>query len=306
MLAHIRARAGLGLSLLLLFLCRAPGALAEGEPEPPSEPHRQRASQLIVENHLAEACDELSLAYESSHDPMLLLRIGRLRQRLGQKDEALAAYRRFLAEAQSPHPGLKAEAHDAIRQLAPPPPPRPPPPQQLDVPPPQLPPPPLLYDPKLGPLPLGDQRRIAAHYELRRNPRLMKIGALLFAAGYLPALVVPLGLSGSLDMENAPTPAANYTVMIPLLGPLISGIIAPATNQNGHGGQVFSSWSAPWLLTSGLLQGVGFALLVHGAIRRPTLVEDKTPPAPPRLPHLSVLPWLGPGGGGLALTAELR
>lgn len=288
------------LLLCLLSMGRAPVALAEGEPEPPSEPHRQRASQLIVENHLTEACDELSLAYESSHDATLLLRIGRLRQRLGQKEEALAAYRRFLAEAQSPHPGLKAEAHDAIRQLAPPP---PPPPPQLDAPPPQLPPPPLLYDPKLGPLPLGDQRRIAAHYELRRNPRLLKIGALLFAAGYLPAVVVPLGLSGSLDMENAPTPAANYTVMIPLLGPLISGIIAPATNQNGHGGQVFSSWSAPWLLTSGLLQGVGFALLVHGAIRRPTLVEDKTPPAPPRL---SLLPWLGPGGVGLALTAQLR
>lgn len=290
-------------SLILLTLGIS-DALAQPEAAP--EPHRQRASQLIVENHLAEACDELLLAYEATREPLLFLRIGRLRQRLGQKDEALAAYRRFLAEAQSPHPGLQAEALDAIRELAPPP----PPPPVYDGPPPQLPPPPQFYDPSLGPVPgplpqqLGDQRRVAAHYELRRNRRLLRIGALLFSAGYLPALVVPLGLSGSLEMENAPNPASNYTVMIPLLGPLISGIIAPATNENGHAGQVFSSWSAPWLLTSGLLQGIGFALMVYGAIRRPTLVEDKV--QAPAAPRLSVLPWLGPGGGGLALEAQLR
>lgn len=302
----LRRPAAASLHLPLLLLLAASDALAQ--PAAPPEPHGQRASQLIVENHLSEACDELMLAYEASHEPLLLLRVGRLRQRLGQKDDALAAYRRFLAEAKEPHPGLKAEALDAIRELAP----LPPPPPVYDGPPPQLPPPPQLYDPALGPLPpqlqqqFGDQRRISAHYELRRSPRLMKIGALLFSAGYLPALVVPLGLSGSLDMENAPNPATNYTVMIPLLGPLISGIIAPATNQNGHGAQVFSSWSAPWLLTSGLLQGVGFALLVYGAVRRPTLVEDKVQATPPAAPRVSVLPWLGPGGGGLALEALLR
>jgi hypothetical protein len=227
----------------------------------PPESHLQRASRLILQDHLSEACAELFAAYQESLDPVLLLRIGRLQQRLGQKEAAADAFTRFLREAPTAHPGLKAEAEDALRALSPPP----PPPPAIDLLPPPLPPPPQVQvDGLTTPFALPP----APPAGPRRNRRLMKIGALLFGAGYLPALVIPLALSGSLDQPNAPSPASNYTVMIPLFGPLVTGIVAPATDPGGHAGQLISSWSVPWILTSGVLQATGFTLFVIGAIPR--------------------------------------
>jgi hypothetical protein len=250
------------LRVVQLWLLLSSGALPAAEPPGPpplDKTHLERATELIVEQRLAEGCVELQLAHDETRDPLLLLRIARLRQRLGDKEAARAAYKRFLIEAKSPHPGLKAEAEEALRALNPPPPPPPP----IGDTAPALPPPPLFEQ-------LSEPGAEGAIYRgpPRRNKRLMKIGGLLLSAGYLPALVIPLGLSTSLDRENAPTRAANYTLLIPLAGPFISGILAPATNDNGHAGQIASSWSVPWMATSGLLQVTGFTLLVFGAMKR--------------------------------------
>lgn len=225
--------------------------------------HLERATELIVEQKLAEGCVELQLAYDETHDSMLLLRIGRLRQRIGDKEAAVIAYKRYLVEAKAPHPGLKTEAEEALRTLEPPPPP-PPPFSPIDTAPP-LPPPPNFE--QLAELSAREGLGVYRGPP-RRNKRLMTIGSLLLSAGYLPALIIPLALSTSLDRENAPSPAANYTLLIPLLGPFVSGIIAPAQNENGHRGQIASSWSVPWMATSGLLQVTGFTLLVFGAMKR--------------------------------------
>jgi hypothetical protein len=269
---------------MLTILCLPDSAqAAEAKPAlpalAPGAAHLQAASRLILEGRLPEAAGELEQAYKASADPVLQLRIGRLQQRRGERELALAAYRRFLAEAKSPHPGLKAEAEAAIKELSPPPekPPITEPPAQAAGPstPAQLPAGPagradkppgaaLPLVPKDGETSLAE----GAPMGRRRNLRLVKIGSLLFSAGYLPAVVIPLALSGSLDNENAPSPASNYTLLVPLLGPFLSGIIAPVTNENGHRGQVASSWSAPWMLTSGVLQVAGFALMVYGAVPR--------------------------------------
>lgn len=231
----------------------------------PAESHLARASRLILaggETNLSAACTELALSYDESHEPILLLRLGRLHQRLGQKTEAEAAYKRFLAESKAPHPALRTEAEEALRALAPPPP---------SIPPlatdsgalASLPPFPEVY----GQAPMLPQ---ASKRERRKDPRLMKIGSLLLAAGYLPAFVIPLALSTSLDQENAPSPAANYTLLIPVLGPFVSGMVAPLSNENGHAGQVASSWSVPWMATSGVLQVAGLSLIIMGALPRTT------------------------------------
>ncbi|HNI60816.1 MAG TPA: hypothetical protein PKW11_12790, partial [Pseudomonadota bacterium] len=51
-----------------------------------------------------------------------------------------------------------------------------------------------------------------------------------------------------------------------------SAIAAPAQTDDGNGRAVMSSWSVPWLLTSGLLQATGLAILISGA--RPHLLLD--------------------------------
>src|SRR5262249_53202665 len=90
-------------ALLVLLLC-----LANGLAQPVPESRLARANRLILEGQgqdaaqqntaWNEACAEFAQAYEEDgrRDPVLLLRIGRLRQRLKQNAEAIAAYQRFL------------------------------------------------------------------------------------------------------------------------------------------------------------------------------------------------------------------
>lgn len=101
--------------------------------------------------------------------------------------------------------------------------------------------------------------------ERRRDPRLMKIGGLLLAIGYAPAVAVALALSSQAGQPGGPNLASNYTLLVPALGPVASGIIAPATSPPGSAGAVVTGWTLPILLSLGLIQGTGGALLIHGA-----------------------------------------
>ena len=103
---------------------------------------------------------------------------------------------------------------------------------------------------------------------IRRDPKQIRVGALIWAAGYLPAFIAPLLLWPKADTADGPSALANYSLLVPLLGPYISAIAAPAQAEEGNGRAVLSAWSVPWLLTSGLLQTTGFVMLLHGAIPR--------------------------------------
>lgn len=244
----------------------------------PAAAHLQRANQLVGEGQLEPACAELAAAYDSSRDPLLWLRIGRLRLRLKQAAEARTALQRFLDESPAPHPALKAEAQRALHELS----------QQKLLAPPPPPPPPARSE---GALALyRDLRLQPIEFRPQRDRRLLKIGGALLAGGYLPALAVSIGYATALDDPAAPSPAANYTLLIPVLGPLISAIVAPATNDRGNARPLVSSWSLPWALTSGLVQVAGFAILVKGAIPRrvPVLVS-----------RLQLVPYAAPNAGGL-------
>ncbi|HRI50066.1 MAG TPA: hypothetical protein PLW65_07765 [Pseudomonadota bacterium] len=262
------------------------GAGGRAGAEPDTAAHLQRANELVSQDQLAAACDELAAAYKSSKDPLLWLRIGRLRLRLHQPTAAREAMQRFLDESPAPHPALKAEAQRALHEL-------------LAAPPPLLPPPP-------PPPPPHSEGAMSLYNDLRLNPiefrpqrdrRLMKLGGALLAGGYLPALAVAVGFSPFVGQPDAPSAAANYTLLIPVLGPLISAVVAPATNEYGNARPLISSWSLPWALTSGLVQLAGFAVLVAGAVphRVPVLAAQ-----------LQLLPEAGPSFAGLALRITPR
>lgn len=253
----------------------APAPVAD---EPAAAPHLQRANELVAQEQLEAACAELAAAYARSHDPLLWLRIGRLRLRLQQPEAARTAMQRFLDESPAPHPALKAEAQRALRELA----------QHKPLAPPAPPPPAANSE---GALSLyHDLRLVPIEFRPRRDSRLMKLGGGLLAGGYLSALAVSLGLAAYVGQPDAPSAAANYTLLIPVLGPLVSAIVAPATNERGNARQLLSSWSLPWALTSGLVQVAGFAVLIKGAVPRrvPVLAAQ-----------VQLLPYAAPGGGGV-------
>lgn len=111
----------------------------------------------------------------------------------------------------------------------------------------------------------------------RRDPRLMKIGGLLLGIGYAPAVALALALSSQAGEPGGPSLASNYTLLVPSIGPVLSGVIAPATSPPGTARAVVSGWTLPILLTLGLIQGTGTALLIAGAtpaIRTATTSSD--------------------------------
>ena len=230
--------------------------------------HLQRASQHIEANQLTQACAELTAAFEQSRDPVLWLRIGRLQQRAAQTELARAAYQRFLQLAQAPravvtpgttapvaaiHPALIEEAQRALRLLPPPP------------------PPPVVLPPTWAshsPLTLVPDLPVQPVLFVPRPDRsLTRAGALLLAGGYLPALVMPLVFARTVGEPDSPTALMNYSLLIPVVGPFVSAIAARVQNPRGAGGALVSSWSLPWMLTSGVLQVAGVVVLGVGTRR---------------------------------------
>lgn len=111
----------------------------------------------------------------------------------------------------------------------------------------------------------------------RRDPRMLKIGGLLLGIGYAPAVALAIALSAQAGQNGGPSLASNYTLLVPGLGPVASGIIAPAGSPPGTAGAVITGWTLPILLTLGLMQGTGSALLIAGAtpkIRPPKTSSD--------------------------------
>lgn len=111
-----------------------------------------------------------------------------------------------------------------------------------------------------------EQEEPAAALAPRRDPRLLKIGGLLLGIGYAPAVALALALSSQAGQPGGPGLASNYTLLVPALGPLVSGVLAPATSPPGTAGAVLTGWTLPIVLTLGLVQGTGTALLLAGAM----------------------------------------
>jgi hypothetical protein len=239
--------------------------------------HCDRASALSQNDQYTEALKELEAAYAIKQPPSLLYSLARVHRRLGNASAALGYYERFLTAESDPNPEMKAQVEAEIVQLrhilgrdTPPPPVAPPPPRFEAR--------PALENP-YG----NDVRMMPVRYETHRDRGLIGGGAALLAAGYAGAVI-----TGSLFLSFNCTDCSNNSVntasagvlLIPVLGPVLSGLI-----------QLSAAWSLPWILVDGAAQVAGLAMIIVGArsVTKVPVYGDR----------LRVAPFALAGGGGL-------
>jgi hypothetical protein len=122
------------------------------------------------------------------------------------------------------------------------------------------------------------------------NKGLLAAGISLLATGYVPALICgalfgPITPSSGIDAP-AIGGATSWTLLIPVLGPFVSGIIG-ANNL---------AWSLPWVFADGAMQVAGLAMIVAGARdhhKVPVILENAR-----------FTPYAAPGGGGMMMTGR--
>jgi hypothetical protein len=120
-------------------------------------------------------------------------------------------------------------------------------------------------------------------------------------------------LSGPNPNDFSPSSATGWTLLVPVLGPFLSGIIAPNTAKNPYGSsqiealippnnsnQLFwaGTWTIPWVLFDGLTQVAGLALIVV-SYRNPDKVF-----IPEVLRRVQLRPYGGGTSGGLLVVGQ--
>lgn len=256
----------------------------------------QRAQQLTQAERHQEALTAWQAAYAMRQRPGLLLEIGRSQQRLGQAAEAAASFRRFLAADPNPPPALKQEAEQAIIRL-----------EGLST---------------KGLIPLGsggavgrDELAAVLPYKVvkRRYHNGMRAGGItLFAIGYAAAFITGIVMGplfvGENSQDEKGIAAGSFCLLVPVAGPFLSGIVAPAVASSRGSSTYYSSssastlaliWTLPWILTSGGMQAAGVGMWA-GAYRHPQSIVV------PNAPEVSwrVLPYTTRDGAGMAATVN--
>lgn len=97
----------------------------------------------------------------------------------------------------------------------------------------------------------------------RRNPGLWGAGLAMVLCGMVPAMVFgPLYANQTSD-ERKPI---FYTLMIPVVGPFISGAWLPSVSRSTTD---VKQYTVPWIVADGMTQLVGLALFIAGVQQRP-------------------------------------
>ena len=108
------ARAWIALAAAVtLTVARA--AIAAPEDEATARAHYQKGTRLYMIGEYRKAADEFKEGYLSNGDPAFLYNLGRCHERLGDRDQAVTFYRRFLAAA--PGTTKRAEIEGQILAL---------------------------------------------------------------------------------------------------------------------------------------------------------------------------------------------
>jgi len=130
------------------------------------------------------------------------------------------------------------------------------------------------------------------HYEWRRDRGMIAGGISLLATAYMGAVI-----TGSIYLDindrnansmyaqpNTPNSAAAGTLLIPVLGPIISAFC-----------YLHASWALPWLLVDAAAQVGGLTMTIVGArTKHKVAVLDK----------LVITPYAVPEGGGLKISGR--
>jgi hypothetical protein len=236
--------------------------------------HYANAETLTAAEDYAGALKELAAAYQLKQPPRLLYEMARAHQKLGDGKQALELYRKYLVAEANPDPMVKADVDAQLKLLA-----------ALEPPPA---PPVIIQRVESPPL----ERMPPFHYEVHHDRGLMAAGISLLATGYGAAVIsgaifasigAPASGDGSDPAGNLA--AAGGTLIIPVVGPLISSLVYRST-----------FWSVPWSLVDGAAQVAGLAMIIAGA-----RVHKRVPVFTDRL-FLS--PYASAGGGGILASGR--
>jgi hypothetical protein len=250
---------GLALSVLLATPARADDF----------EEHVARATELGRADQHSEALQEWQAAFALRQVPRIHYDIARSCQSLGQTQDAIQAYERFLSADRGEDLAARLDAEDQLRGLR------------------------RLLQPALRTVPMvGEDPRI--RYEGRRNRGLMAAGISLLSIGYGVSFIT--GVSVATVGSNSPVASdhayatAGGLLVIPVVGPLISSLYLPSV----LGRSAAAAWSLPWMMTAAPLQVVGLVMTAIGAKDR-----HRVPVVAGLTGKVQVAPYAAMGGGGL-------
>ncbi len=284
-------------SLAMLFLFALPAA-AVAQPAPPLssptlesstdpiESHVQRARQWMAIQRYGDALAEWQAAYGLRQDPWLLLELARAQHRLGMGQEAITSYRRYLVAEPNPPPAQREEAQTAIVQL------------QAFL--------PRATAQTPGQL-LGDDLRLLPVRVVNRpyHRGMVAAGWTLLSIGYAFAFGAGIGMGMDWTCSSCgygypygtPSSAAGWTLLIPVIGPLVSGIVAPVTAQSQSTTYALV-WTLPWVLTDLPLQVVGATMLYLGYHTKQQIL------VPSLFSRVQIRPYSTSNGGGLMVRGS--
>jgi hypothetical protein len=192
--------------------------------------HQRRGAEYLQSQKYALAVVELQAAYAQQQRPVLLYFIARCYHGMGHRRMAIEYYDRYIVS--EPNPEERASAERYLAELG-------------------------------GQAPAPSASLVTEDHPTERSgPRwgMVAAGATLFSLSYGSALIMgALGLAGLSSASSKGTDlglaqAGVGTLMIPLAGPMISGLIIRSPE-----------WSVPWTLVNLPAQIVGVVLLGAGA-----------------------------------------
>jgi hypothetical protein len=126
-----------------------------------------------------------------------------------------------------------------------------------------------------------------------RRSGMLAAGITLLSLGYTPALIT----GGLFTLFMGPNDVGS-SLLIPVLGPFLSGFIAlSGRNDLDMSGRGAQSWAWSWMLVDGAVQVTGLALLIAGARARPS-------GTPSFLERVHILPYSTQNGGGVTVSGK--
>lgn len=249
-----------------------PPLFAQPSPGPSFEQLHAEARLLAGRGQLPEALERYRQLFALRPQPSLFCEIAPLYRRLGEAASAFTTYRRCLEGGTGLSAGERRVIEEELRRL-----------HQVMA--------------ELA-IPVGESERRAGQirlvpirYELRTHRGLLGAGLGVLVPSYAAAFISGI-IFGSLGRSSQS--GAGWSLLIPVLGPFISSFVYAGENQSSSGGTL--AWGLPWSIVDGGLQVVGATLTILGAVRRRLVALP--------LQELTLLPTVGPGGGGLTVAAR--
>ena len=246
----------------------------------PFDGHQARARMLFEQENYYAALSEFQAAYSLRQHPILLFDMARTQQRLGNLSEAITLYRRYLTAADDSLDLHRGEAQKELARL-----------QSLSVPPSVVTAPSATVSSRM--------QESVLPYRVTSRPHhhgMQAAGWSLFSLGYAGAFATGISMGLLWGGRSQPSSAAGWTLLIPVAGPLISGIVAPATTSSSTSYGLV--WTLPWLLADMPFQVVGLVLIIKGYQTPQHVVEPNFLSSPQLRPYSSQT------GGGLVLSGK--